>query len=343
VNQEFGIDGRPVQYNTPDAIDDILENIPTMATSAEQYIEYFKSLIKENVPFEYGVDKMYGESGWRKVYFSKPFAAPPVVFLQGTAKSGWIEDIKIDLPTTEIKSIEIPTIKLDPLVLPEIQIPRIDTKILRLQLTDLLPNGYDSMASWFYDLQGKHFDDEVPPGWYAMPAIGPTLWAIKIITQYLAAFIGERIQWFADEYIQPLLDRIEDTLKKIADSINKIIGTKELSGTINGELSRTVELLNNLIASIQEQIESNYNFLVESINTNLEFAVGGLNATMKTVELRLEEAINGSIKRLYELLQIGEEMPIVPTMVRNVTTTSFEYYSTGGDYYWIAFGTREMD
>jgi len=336
----FGIDGRPLE-NIESTLSQIPENI-----NANEYIDLFKQLIKENTPFEYGIEKMYGESGWRTVYFARPFKSPPVVFLQGTAREGWIEDIKIDLPTTEIKTIEIPTLKLNPLVLPKIQIPQIPTNILRMSLSDLLPinpatgKRYENMPKWFFDEGGKYFDENIPPEWYKLPILGEILWSIKIISQVLAAFVGQMIERFANSYIQPTIDRIEETLMGIADSINSIIGDENTGGTVNGELSRTVDLLNDLIASIQTQIEDNYNFLVESINTNLDFAVGGLNAKAKSIELRLEEAINGSIKRLYELLQIGEKMPIVPTVVRNVTERSFEYYSSGGDYYWIAFGLR---
>ena len=123
-----------------------------------------------------------------------------------------------------------------------------------------------------------------------------------------AHYIGEAFDKFNDEYIEPMLNRIIGIIREFRDKINEeIIGQpgSPKDGTINIALDDTRVQLENVINDISETFSA-------SINHTVDF--------------------------VFEFMGVIDKIPLAPTAVQNVTGSSFEFYSAGGTYSWIAIG-----
>jgi hypothetical protein len=123
-----------------------------------------------------------------------------------------------------------------------------------------------------------------------------------------AHYVGQAFDKFVNEYIEPMLNHIVAMMRDMRDKLNNdIIGnpSNPKMGTLNKALDDT-----------REQIE---------------VVINQISGTMET-------AINYTTDFVYEFMGIADKIPIAPTAVQNITNSSFEFYSAGGTYQWVAIG-----
>jgi len=206
------------------------------------------------------------------------------VFVQGSPGVSDYKPKKVKFADVNIPNIDIPIISVN---LPDINLPDISTFLI---------NQVNATA---WSNTGNILVDAL-----SNTARAPIIAILLIFCHY----VGQAFDKFADEYIEPMLNKIVEVLRDLRDKINNdIIGMPDNPkvGTINKALDDT-----------REQVSA----VINQIGDTMEFAV------------------NNTIDYVFEFVGIVDKIPIAPTAVRNISPTSFEFYSAGGTYNWMAIG-----
>jgi len=183
--------------------------------------------------------------------------------------------------------------------IPNVDIPIINVSLPDIQLPDVSTFLINQVNATAWTNTGNPIIDVLSNTTKA-PII-----AILLIFSY---YVGQAFDKFNDEYIEPMLNRIVAIIRDIRDKINvDLIGMPEnpKAGSINKALDDS-----------REQLEA----VINQIGDTLEFT------------------INNTIDYVFEFMGIVDKIPLAPTAVQNITETSFEFYSNGGDYNWMALG-----
>ncbi len=191
-------------------------------------------------------------------------------------------------------------VKFDTIEIPDIDVPIINVALPNIDLPDLSTFLISQINATAWSNTGNILVDG-----FENTLKAPVIAMLLIFSHY----IGQAFDKFVDEYIQPMLDNVISVLRKLRDTLNEdIIGTPSApkAGTINKALDDT-----------REQVE---------------VVINQIAGTM-------EAAINNTTDFVFEFVGIIDKIPIAPTAVQNITNSSFELYSTGGEYSWIAIGT----
>jgi len=258
----------------------VLERLTGLFSDAQTSI----SSAGEYLPILRGTAKTNGSKGWKRIYFSQPFRSSPQVIVQGSPGISDYKPRKVSFGTIDIPDIDIPIIDV---ALPNINIPDLSTFLI----------GQINATAW--SNTGNPIVDAL-----SNTAKAPIIAILLIFSHY----VGQAFDKFADEYIEPILNRVVEIVRELRDKLNNdIIGLPDNPkiGTINRALDDT-----------REQVET----VINQISKTMEFA------------------INNTVDYVFEFIGVIDKIPLAPTATRNVTTTSFELYSAGGDYDWMAIG-----
>lgn len=301
-----------------------------------------------SLPIESGIHLTGGKTGWQTVRFNRVFMTAPAVVAQGAFKAGtYSPDYKVDIPSILVPKITIPTFHIERIVVPTVTIPTIDYAIPDLNIRQLLPAGYSTVAEYLGSEAKKSALSVMnSPAFIALTlGLGGGLlfqWLIGDLYYAAFSFVGGFFDWFITDFLQPHFNLVENIAKGVRDKLrNDIIGlsASPKAGSINWGLR---SLRDNIQVALDELItETNLNIatIVDGTQFAIDTVTGTINESSLTVEHAIEDAVNDQIERLYEFLGILDGAPLVPTKVQNVTNSGFQLYSGGApSYSWVAVG-----
>ena len=183
--------------------------------------------------------------------------------------------------------------------IPDIDIPIVNVALPDIDLPDVSTFLINQINNTAWSNTGNPIIDLT-----SNITMGPIIAVLLIFAHY----VGEAFDKFNDEYIEPMLNQIVAIIRQFRDKINnEIIGQSDNPklGTINRALDDTRVQLESVINDISESFSA-------SINHTVDF--------------------------VFEFMGVIDKIPLAPTAVQNVTANSFEFYSAGGTYSWIAIG-----
>ncbi|MBU1173458.1 MAG: hypothetical protein KKD44_28155 [Proteobacteria bacterium] len=190
-------------------------------------------------------------------------------------------------------------IQFESVNIPNVDIPIIDVKLPDIQLPDVSTFLINQINATAWDNTGNIILDAL-----TNTAKAPIIAVLLIFSHY----VGQAFDKFNNEYIEPMLNKIVQILRDIRDKINNDL--------IGLPANPKIGSINRALDDSREQLEA----VINQIGDTMEFA------------------INNTVDYVFEFIGMVDKIPIAPTAVQNVTETSFEFYSNGGDYGWMALG-----
>lgn len=302
-----------------------------------------------SLPVESGIHLTDSKVGWQTIVFQKTFLTAPAVVAQGTFKAGsYLPDYKVDIPSITVPKITIPTFHIERILVPTVTIPTIKYSIPDLNIRQLLPAGYSTIAAYMGAEAKKAVDDLMStPTFLAITiALGGGTYIFQTLVGqlYYSAFYfaGGFLDWFITDFLQPHFTLVEDIATDIRNKLKyDIIGiaTSPKTGSINWGLRTLKDNIQVALDELVDETNLNITTIVDSTQYAIDTVSGIINESSLTVEAAIEDAVNEQIVRLYEFLGILDGAPMVPTKVQNVTNMGFQLYSTGASQYsWVAVG-----
>lgn len=165
---------------------------------------------------------------------------------------------------------------------------------------------------------------------------------------------GNEIRAELQKTMDKAVEKINNTLSSFTDSIYKSLndGLKSATDTINKELidkwnaqmeelqTALVELVSNFnkwADETQKTLQDSFNKAIQDTADTIE---DGLNKALEISREKIEESVEKFIDALWKLIGLAEGVVFQPAVIRNVTNTGFEVYSTGKGttLYFIAVG-----
>lgn len=190
-------------------------------------------------------------------------------------------------------------VKFATVKIPNVDIPTINVTLPDLNLPDLSTFLISQINATAWSNTGNPIIDAA-----ANVTRAPIIAILLIFSHY----IGQAFDKFSDEYIEPMFNQLIQVIRDLRDALNNdIIGlpSNPKEGTINKALDDT-----------REQVE----LVINQISETMEFA------------------INNTVDYVFEFVGVIDKIPLAPTATRNISGTSFEFYSAGGDYDWFSIG-----
>lgn len=144
-----------------------------------------------------------------------------------------------------------------------------------------------------------------------------------------------------EEWVEPNEFSINHALSQMIDAMNEII--KGIALAIEGVYSDIKLGIEDISGKVRVGLQE----AGKNVNIAFEETTAHINEFGNDVRRALESALNEGINRLYEHMGAinpdgtpNVQLPIVSTVTRNVGLNSFEFYSTGGSYSWVAVGAK---
>jgi hypothetical protein len=191
------------------------------------------------------------------------------------------------------------TVSFSHISIPDVNIPKIDITVPNIIMPDIQKFLIEDINANAWTNTGNPLID-IPQN----TAKGPIIALLLIFS----VFIGDAFNKFVKEYIKPQFDNI---IKVINDLINKL--------------------------NIQV-IGDSANPAAGSINKALDDARIQIETVVNQIAGSMSDALNTTTDRVFEFLGVVDKVPLAITSARNITGDSFEFYSTGGTYSWMAIG-----
>jgi hypothetical protein len=262
----------------------------------------------------------------------------PSVVVTGELKTQNLKQYKVDLPTIEIPQITIPEIAIPKIDVPDVTIPVLPFKIPRVNLVELI-SGYDTISAYMATEMSDSFLESTE-WWGIVPILSSIRSAISGVVYIIGHFMGGFFDWFANNYVQPSIDNIQNVVKDLKDKIDyELIGDPEAPqlDSMNYVFDQMEMKLQDAVDEMVVGINLALKSVGDEVQTSFDTVRNTVNRGTRAIEVGIEDAINNQITRLFEYLGVFDGEPFVPVKVKDVTRNGFKYYSTGaGTYHWVA-------